>query len=384
MKPKDIHIGISENMSKILYGTNEETGDEAKTQFITGYKAAFTAGIDKLAVFVIEQGRSLIKSDPNNYFLYLQSLGIYLLQAKEDQKDPLIISVLDLLKQDLAHNPVIYIKILSFLFSCLDQRSVVRVTIFQELVSICKANHKEYLFIPYLDNLSKIMPVETLSEDKLCELYVTLVAVLREKEKYKLLGQLITSFFTILSTRNPSAVLPHRETIHRCLTYLITDEEEIFAVEDFLANPLLQEVLQADQKLMESWSKFTSGHLPAAEEFYTFNEKYLKESGLSVDDIKDKMRYYRLSQIADSTKEMKLEELARQLEWSPEDVELFLIKVIEYGFVEALIDQMTSTVYFRAVHKRNLKLSSKKEISQSFDRILGSLKAFRDKEVDTN
>lgn len=273
---------------------------------------------------------------------------------------------------------------LSFLFSCLDQQSTVRVTIFQELVKICKANHKEYLFIPYTDNLSKIMPVDTLSVDKLCELYLTLVAVLREKEKYKLLGQLITSFFTILSARDPASVVPHRETIHRCLTYLITDEEEIFAVEDILANPLLQEVLQADQKLMQTWSKFTSGHLPAAEEFYTFNEKYLKESGLSIDDIKDKMRYYRLSQIADSTKEMKLDDLAKKLEWSSEEVELFLIKVIEYGFVEALIDQMSSTVYFRAVHKRNLKLASKKEISQSFDKILGSLKSFKDREAVTN
>jgi len=228
------------------------------------------------------------------------------------------------------------------------------------------------------------MPVETLSEDKLCDLYVTLVAVLRDKEKYKLVGQLITSLFTILSTRNPASVLPHRETIHRCLTYLITDEEEIFAVEDFLANPLLQQVLQADKNLVQSWTKFTSGHLPAAEEFFTFNEKYLKESGLTVDDIKDKMRYYKLSQIADSTKEMKIEELAKQLDWTSEDVELFLIKVIEYGFVEALIDQMSSTVYFRAVHKRNLKMASKKEIAQSFDNILGSLKAFKGRESATN
>ena len=66
MKPTDVHIGISENMSKILYGTNEETAVEEKNEFTSGYKAAFKVGIDKLAAYVIEHGRPLIKSEPNS------------------------------------------------------------------------------------------------------------------------------------------------------------------------------------------------------------------------------------------------------------------------------------------------------------------------------
>lgn len=246
-------------------------------------------------------------------------------------------------------------------------------------MKVCKANNKEYLFIPYVDSLSKIMPVESLSEDKLCELYVTLVSVLREKERYKQLTQLITSLFTILSQRDPVKVAPHSETINRLLTYLITDEEEIFSVEDFLANPLLQEVLQADPKLMESWAKFTSGNLSSAEDFYNFNEKYLKESQLTIEDIKDKMRYYKLSQVADSHKVLSIEELSKHLEWGPEEVELFLIKAIQYGFVDALIDQMTQKVYFREVHKRNLKLTSKHEITRSIDDLITTFRDFEKK-----
>lgn len=257
-------------------------------------------------------------------------------------------------------------------------------TIFQELVKVCTANNKEYLFIPYVDSLRKIMPVESLSESKLCELYLTLVAVLREKEKYKLLTQLITSLFTILSQRDSAKVAPHKETIHRLLTYLITDEEEIFAVEDFLGNPLLQEVLQADQKLIENWSKFTSGNLSAAEEFYSFNEKYLKESGLTVEDIKDKMRYYKLSQVADEHKTISIDELAKHLQWTADETELFLIKAIQYKFVDALIDQMSQKIYFRDVLKRNLKLTSKKDIVKNLDGLMDKLKEYQTRQKESN
>jgi hypothetical protein len=273
---------------------------------------------------------------------------------------------------------------LSFLFSCLDKQSITRVTIFQELVKVCKANNKEYLFIPYVDSLGKIMPIESLSEDKLCDLYLTLVSVLREKEKYKLLTQLVTSLFTILSQRDPAKVAPHKETIHRLLTYLISDEEEIFAVEDFLANPMLQKVLQADQKLIESWGKFTSGNLSAAEEFFNFNEKYLKESGLTIDDVKDKMRYYKLSQVADEHKIISIDDLATHLQWSADETELFLIKAIQYGFVDALIDQMSQKIYFRDVLKRNLKLTTKTEITKNFDSLLEKLKVYQTQQKENN
>lgn len=228
------------------------------------------------------------------------------------------------------------------------------------------------------------MPIESLSEDKLCDLYLTLVSVLREKEKYKLLTQLVTSLFTILSQREPTKVAPHKETIQLLLTYLITDEEEIFAVEDFLANPMLQEVLQADKKLVDSWQKFTSGNLSSADEFFNFNEKYLKESGLNIDDVKDKMRYYKLSQVADEHKIISIDDLATHLQWSADETELFLIKAIQYKFVDALIDQVSQKIYFRDVLKRNLKLTSKTEIAKNFDGLLEKLRVYQIQQKENN
>lgn len=69
MKPRDVHIGICENMIKVLYGASDEAGEEERDQFTARYQAALKAGFDQLATFVIEQGRDLIKTEPNSSHL---------------------------------------------------------------------------------------------------------------------------------------------------------------------------------------------------------------------------------------------------------------------------------------------------------------------------
>ena len=69
MKPIDVHAGICENMSKMLFGTGEEAAEAEKPKFTEGYRAALKAGIIKLATFVMEQGRPLVGSDPNSSLL---------------------------------------------------------------------------------------------------------------------------------------------------------------------------------------------------------------------------------------------------------------------------------------------------------------------------
>lgn len=69
MKSREVHIGICENMSRILYGSSEETEAEEKDQFALGYQTALKEGTDKLAVYVIEQGKPLMDSDPNSSLL---------------------------------------------------------------------------------------------------------------------------------------------------------------------------------------------------------------------------------------------------------------------------------------------------------------------------
>lgn len=284
---------------------------------------------------------------------------------------------ISLLKTELKEHPALLIKILSFIFSCIEPENQLRVTIFEELVKECRASKKEYLFLPYLDNLNKILPLDSAPIDQAINLYSSLITVLKEKERNDILSKNIDGLFSLLSSRPTEEVMMHTDQLHRCLTYLIANEEKIFQVENYLLNPLVQQIFSKDEALKASWAKFTSGDLKGAEEFYRHNEKYFKEDHLSLEDVKDKMRFYKLSQIADANQSMTVHDLAKQLEIGEEGVELFLIKAIQYGYVSALIDQMTQVVYFREVHMRNLRQVSKKAVDQDLGSLLQTFRDFK-------
>lgn len=189
-----------------------------------------------------------------------------------------------------------------------------------------------------------------------------------------MLSKFINSFFLTLDAKPEADVLKHKDDIYRCLTYLVLDEERIFQVENYLSNSLIEKIFKDDAALKKSWAQFTSGDLKAASDFYKHNEKYFKEDDLTLEDIKDKMRFYKISQVADKTQQMTLKALSEQIDCSEEEAELFLIKASQYGYVTALVDQMEGMVYFREVHKRNLLTHSKAEILAGFDSIANKFK----------
>lgn len=300
-----------------------------------------------------------------------------MLEAKPDEKQTVLNEIIATLKNDLKAHPALNIKILSFLFSSLEPTNLLRLELFEEIVKECRASHKEYLFMPYLENLSKILPLEKAPTDQAVRLYTSIIGVLKEKEKNDIMSKNIDALFNLLSSKPTEELARHADQLHRCLTYLISNEEKIFQVENYLCNPLVKQIFAKDEALRNSWNKFTSGDLKGADDFYNHNQKYFKEDKLSLEDVKDKMRFYRISQIADQNQSMTIKELSKQLETSEEDVELFLIKAIQYGYVKALIDQMTQVVYFKEVHMRNLKNFTKKQIDEQLNSILGTFKEFK-------
>lgn len=269
---------------------------------------------------------------------------------------------------------------ISFVFSCLEESDPNRLQLFKETLRLCIGAQKEYLFLPYINHLTSIIPIETSELNEIIEIYKTLIEVAKRKERFTEVSKLINSLFMILSRRPQSEVMSHSDELYRCLTYLIADEEKIFDVENYLTNPLVTKIFAGDEALRSSWSKFVSGDLKTAGEFYKHNEKYFKEEGLSLEDIKDKMRFYRISQIADDNQKISLADLSVQLEADLESTELFLIKSIQYGYVDALIDQMTGIAHFREVHFRNLRKYSKQQMEKEFTELQRKFQEFAEKQ----
>lgn len=114
---KDVHRSIAESISRLLYGKDEEEGIEEKEAFMKSYRAAHKTGIEELVQFILAQGKQLIEQDPNSkylsnkdYYLYLQCIGIYLLETKEEVKEGIANNVINQLKTDLKDHSVLYIK----------------------------------------------------------------------------------------------------------------------------------------------------------------------------------------------------------------------------------------------------------------------------------
>ena len=314
--------------------------------------------------------------------LYIQCIGLYINDARRQEKgtqtQEIVSRCTALFREEYANQKSVHIKALSFIFSCLSSQDPSRLEIFEELVGLCIEDSKEYLFLPYLKHLNTITPIESAPTSKIVSIYKLLIEVVKRREKHSDLSKLIIALFETLSTKPQEEVMTHSDQLYRCLTYLITDEEKIFFVENFLTSPLVRKIFAGNQALKASWGKFISGDLEAAEEFYTHNHKYFSEEGWSLEDIKDKMRFYKISQIADANQQMLLSDLAAQLQSTVEGTELFLIKVIQYGYVDALIDQMTGVIHFRDVHNRNLRQASHKQINEEFNEILEQLKRFKE------
>ncbi len=314
--------------------------------------------------------------------LYIQCIGLYINEARKQEKSEQLTEIVArctaLFREEYASHKSVHIKALSFVFSCLSPQDPDRLELFEELVGLCIEDNKEYLFLPYLNHLNTITPIESASTDKIVSIYKLLIDVVKKREKHSDLSKLIISLFQILSTKPQEEVMSHSDQLYRCLTFLITDEEKIFFVENFLTSPLVRKIFAGNQALKASWEKFISGDLQAAEEFYNHNKKYFSEEGLSLEDVKEKMRFYKISQIADKNQQMLLSDLAAQLQSTVEGTELFLIKVIQYGYVDALIDQMTGVIHFRDVHSRNLRQASHKQINEEFNEILSQLRRFKE------
>lgn len=249
--------------------------------------------------------------------------------------------------------------------------------VFEELIRVCKEHGKEFLLLPYVKKLPKLMPLDAMRVEQLVQVHTELVAILKKRERFEDLSDTIRSLFALLAARDPTEVASQLGTCYACLTHLILNDEKLFEVEDFLLNPLVQRFFVGKEALKRSWERFVQGDLESAPEFFAQNGKWLQEAGVSLDEVKDKMRYYRVAQIADKHKKMTVEELAKQLALEVENVEFFLIKAIQYGYVDALIDQMSREVYFRGVNIRNLQHTNKKEICDKLDKILLTFDNFK-------
>ena len=89
------------------------------------------------------------------------------------------------------------------------------------------------------------------------------------------------------------------------------------------------------------------GDVSQSEAIFAKNEVLLTKSKITKEDLKEKFRLIKITNIADDHQQMTFAELAKELCCSVDEVEFLFISSIEFGFIDALIDQNTQSVFFR-------------------------------------
>lgn len=132
------------------------------------------------------------------------------------------------------------------------------------------------------------------------------------------------------------------------------------------------------------------GEVSQSDSAFSKNETLLSKAGISKEDLKEKYQLSKIASLADNHQQMTFEELAKELHCTTDEVEFLFISSIEYGFIDALIDQNTQRVFFRwasitlqlnliiyrQVYKRNLDISEISTIPEKLNTIIEVFEKF--------
>ena len=219
--------------------------------------------------------------------------------------------------------------------------------IFYALIDLCKATNKTYLLNPYLPKIELILPWTKLTLDEKVEVYLKVFKILKNSTLSETIIPQIIQFFNVFNGAEKEQVLKHKETISSCLVDIIESDEYIFELGELICLDQIKLLLEEEKDLGGLIESILRGEVQRSDDLYKSNGALLEAAGISEEDLKNKIRYSLITSIADHNKSMDFKELSEKLDCQEEDIEVLFITSIEYGFIDALIDESKKMVYFR-------------------------------------
>lgn len=120
----------------------------------------------------------------------------------------------------------------------------------------------------------------------------------------------------------------------------------------------------------------TTGNILTIKESYKRSEDVLKSNDIDESSYSDKVKLTKLIEIADRKSNLSYGEISELMKIDRDEVEFLVIKAIECGFVEAVLDQPNEVIYFNKVLKRNVGATNCKEIDEGLKTLLHTLSNF--------
>lgn len=241
----------------------------------------------------------------------------------------------------------IRIKLLTNLFSGLDEKSSSRADVYLALVKLAHQSDLLHLVITDLQNVKKWITQWDISTTKLQNLLRTLHDGLLDAKMSEAATKVMIDLLGTYTEDNASQA---RDDAHRCIVTHLADPNT-FLMDHLL---LLKPVKFLEGELIHDLlSIFVSGTIAQYQQFYKANTDFVKSIGLSHDQNLRKMRMLTFMQMSENKKEIDYSVIQEELSLQEAEIEDFIIDILRTKSVRVKIDQMQKKVVIHScIHRQ--------------------------------
>ncbi|KAI2811485.1 hypothetical protein RDWZM_003723 [Blomia tropicalis] len=265
---------------------------------------------------------------------------LLLVDATQPEASALTASFCDqLAKAPTQRLAAISFRVLQNLFNGQSQNVQLRYRVYLTIVRLCTLSGQIRLVYNNLSQIKKWFPVDAIGAEKIQSLLRLLHSILMENKQPEMASKVMVELLTTYTEDNASQA---REDAHKCIVSAIADPHTFLM--DYLLTLKPVKFLEGES-IHELLTIFVTENLTAYLDFYKQNSNLITETlGLSHEANMKKMRLLTFMQMAETKKELPYADIQKELQLSPDQVEIFIIEVLKTKLVKAHIDQANRKV----------------------------------------
>jgi len=277
-----------------------------------------------------------------------------------DADKAVVEDILKIVVSEPTQKTALKFKVLSNVFNTLPANSPLRLSVFTSIVDLAVASDDMDLILPQLQYVPNWVSEWGVGAD------AERILLLKLSDRLKETGfqyQSLEFLLKYLTNFNGSDVSGQKATAARAIVESIS-LPEVLNFENLLKIDAVQGL--KSEKMYELLSVFMSGNVQDYRTLVGKHAGLIKELGLDEEETLRKIRLLSLASLGSENlaRELSYQEIAKALEVSEQEVELWVIDVIRAGLVEAKLNQVSKVVVVNRSIYRTFGTAQWQQLSQ--------------------
>lgn len=340
---------------------------------------------EELREYMLELGAPIPKSPTDNYIIDLQQIisvcDIVFKVDKETEIEMVLNSIVSVLLQVGANQPEASALLASFcnqLTKAPNAKTALtafrvlqnlfngfihtphRYRVYLAMVQLCELSGQIRLIFNHLSQFKKWFPVEVFGAEKIQSLLRSLHSILQKNKQPDMAAKVMVELLTTYTEENASQA---REDAHKCIVSAIADPHTFLM--DYLLTLKPVKFLEGEP-IYELLTIFVTENLASYIDFYKTHASYITDTlNLSHEANIHKMRLLTFMQMAEMKKEISYADIQKELQFSPDQVENFIIDVLKTKLVKAHMDQANQKVIVSLTMHRTFGRAQWKQLHET-------------------